>query len=99
MFPVLYLREFWERDFAVIKFGAWMLCAPMPRKLFRQLGTTIVQWLAAERQECHMAGLLDSCCNHALVLRTGAGLAARSDLAFFGYIFAEQVGLFVINDQ
>jgi hypothetical protein len=46
-----------------------------------------------------MAGLLDSRRNHTLMLCARASLAAWADLSFFGYIFAEQIGLFVINDQ
>jgi hypothetical protein len=77
-----------------------LLSIHAPRYSFgNQLGTTIVQWLAAERQKCHVAGLLDCGRYHTLVFRARAGLAAWSDLAFFGYILAEQVGLFVINDQ
>jgi hypothetical protein len=37
--------------------------------------------------------------HHTLMFGTRAGLAAWTDLSFFRYIFAEQVGLFVINDQ
>lgn len=46
-----------------------------------------------------MARLLDSRRHYALVLGASASLAARTDLAFFGYVFAKQVGLLVINDQ
>ena len=46
-----------------------------------------------------MAGLFDSRRYYTLVFRARTGLAAWADLAFFGYIFAEQVGLLVINNQ
>jgi hypothetical protein len=46
-----------------------------------------------------MARLFDSRCHHTLVFGACASLAAWTDFSFFGYIFAEQVGLFVINDQ
>ena len=46
-----------------------------------------------------MAGLLYSRCHHTLVFGTCAGLAARTDLAVFRYIFAKQVNLFIVNDQ
>jgi hypothetical protein len=68
-------------------------------KFFRQLGTTVVQGSAAERQKSHMARLFDGRSHHTLMFRACAGLAAWTDFSFFGYIFAKQVGLFVINDQ
>jgi hypothetical protein len=46
-----------------------------------------------------MAGLFNSRSHHTLVFGACAGLAAWADFSFFGYIFAKQVGLFVINDQ
>jgi hypothetical protein len=68
-------------------------------KFFRKLGTTVVQRSAAERQESHMTRLFDSRRHHTLVFGACASLAAWTDFSFFGYIFAEQVGLFIINDQ
>ena len=46
-----------------------------------------------------MAGLLHCSSHHALVFRARTGLAAWADLALFSYIFAEQIGLLVIDDQ
>jgi len=46
-----------------------------------------------------MARLFDSRRHHTLMFGARASLAAWADLSFFGYIFAKQVGLFVINDQ
>ena len=46
-----------------------------------------------------MAGLLDGRRHNTLVFGTCAGLAARTDLAIFSYIFAKQVQLFIFNDQ
>jgi hypothetical protein len=64
-----------------------------------QLGTPIVQRPAAEGQESHMTSLFNSRRDHALVFGACAGLAARADFSLFGYIFAKQVGLFVIDNQ
>jgi hypothetical protein len=68
-------------------------------KFSRQLGTAVIQRSAAKRQKCHMTRLFDSRRHHALMLCACAGLSAWADFSFFGYIFAKQIGLFVINDQ
>jgi hypothetical protein len=46
-----------------------------------------------------MTRLFYSRCHHALVLGACTSLTTRADLAFLSYIFAEQVGLFIVNDQ
>ena len=46
-----------------------------------------------------MARLFDCGGNEALMPRACARLAARADLSFFGDIFAQQVGLLVIDFQ
>jgi hypothetical protein len=69
-----------------------------PQNFFWRL-TVIVYGAAAERQESRMARLFDGGGNEALMLRACARLAARADLAFFGHVFAQQVGLLVIDFQ
>lgn len=86
-----------DKNESTNEFGAWE--NSMPREIFWQLGTGIVQCSAAERQERNMAGLLDGRRHNTLVPGTGAGLAARADLAVFRYIFAKQVNLLIFNDQ
>jgi hypothetical protein len=46
-----------------------------------------------------VARLFDSRRHHTLMFGACASLAAWTDFSFFGYILAEQVSLFVINDQ
>jgi hypothetical protein len=46
-----------------------------------------------------MTRLFDSRRHHTLMFGACAGLSAWADLSFFGYIFAKQIGLLVINDQ
>ena len=46
-----------------------------------------------------MARLFHCGCDEALMLGAGAGLAAWADLAFFGDVFAQQVGLLVVDLQ
>jgi hypothetical protein len=46
-----------------------------------------------------MARLFDSRRHHTLMFGACASLAPWADLSFFGYIFAKQIGLFVVNDQ
>src|SRR5512138_756945 len=46
-----------------------------------------------------MPGLFDCCGDRTLVPGAGARLAARADLAIFGDVLAQQVGLFVIDHQ
>jgi hypothetical protein len=65
---------------------------------FLQLGT-VVRYAAAERQESRVARLLYGCRNEALMLRAGAGLAARADLAFLGDVLAQQIGFLIVDLQ
>jgi hypothetical protein len=46
-----------------------------------------------------MARLFDSRRHYTLMFGACASLAAWTDFSFFGYIFAKQIGLFVIYDQ
>jgi hypothetical protein len=46
-----------------------------------------------------VAGLFDSRRHHTLMFGACASLSAWTDFSFFGYVLAEQVGLFIINDQ
>jgi len=68
-------------------------------KFFRRSGPPVVQRPAAKRQKRYVARLFDSRRDHTLVFCACAGLAARADFSLFGYKFAKQVGLFVINDH
>jgi len=43
--------------------------------------------------------LFNSLRYHSLVFGARTGLAARANVAFFGNIFSEKVGLFVVNGQ
>ena len=70
--------------------------APMPCLYVACLAVTD---LAVERQKRHMAGLLHCGSHQALVLCTGPGLAARTDLAILGHILAQQVCAFVVDDN
>src|SRR5262245_24423324 len=55
--------------------------------------------LAGERNQSDVAGLFNSLSYHALMFCACASLAAGADVAFFGNIFSEKVGLFVVNGQ
>ena len=46
-----------------------------------------------------MARLFDSRRDHTLVFGASAGLAARADFSFLGYVLAQEVGLLVIDDK
>lgn len=46
-----------------------------------------------------MTRLFDGGCHEALMFGAGAGLAARANFAVFGDVFAEDVYLFVFDDE
>ena len=55
--------------------------------------------LAGERQQGNMPGLFHGLGHNTLVFCARAGLAAWADVAFFGDILSEKVGLFVVDGQ
>ena len=57
------------------------------------------QLLAGERQQGNVPGLFHCLGHNTLVFCAGAGLAAWADVALFGNILSEKVGLFVVNGQ
>ena len=81
-----------------------MLCAKRhgshapPLPVLRKLAG-VFHLLAGERNQGDVTGLFNSLRYHTLVFGARASLPARADVAFFGNIFSEKVGLFVVNCQ
>src|SRR5438270_10638875 len=55
--------------------------------------------LPRERQQCHVATALDRRRQRALVVRAGAGLAARLDLTTLGDIAAQTARILIVDDH
>src|SRR4051794_24767339 len=72
--------------------AGWLLLAP-------QDDTAEPNVLGAVRQQCHEAGALQGCGERALVMRAGAGLAARLDLGSIRQVAAQPVDVLVIDNM
>ena len=72
---------------------------PCPARACFQDLACFFHLLASERQQGNMPGLFHGLGYNTLVFRARAGLAAWADVAFFGDILSEKVGLLVVNDQ